>query len=400
MGGSPISAATYDEMHLDTQAWMLTDGTHNGTTYVEGTGGIEAFIETAQATSPYSSIVVHDPAVEATAMKTLVATTHSARMVTVETAIDALDPDANWDTYAADVFTKIGVLWNETYISARVVEHQRDGFKTVSEEVGRFNNMMSQSGAAKSSQRDLGVALILSGHVDNVAKFDADLRHKHEEQKLAFVVDAASKLVQFHLSLAQIQSDTLAQRSNLSKDNISMNKIYADLLRQEIDDDLRVNVEDALWDLKLYDFAGKGLASIGGASIIPADNRSLNMAAIGLQAAGIGISALSLLSDERTKRNIQPLEGSLDKLMKLHGVSFEYKPGYANYEDFTDGPQVGIIAQEVIKVFPEWVREVDNDLLVVYPKGFEGVAIEAIRELRGEIVALKEEVEVLRKERS
>ena len=58
-------------------------------------------------------------------------------------------------------------------------------------------------------------------------------------------------------------------------------------------------------------------------------------------------------SDASLKKNIGQLEGALDRLLKLRGVSFEWKDpskfhGHA-------GSQMGFVAQEVEEVFPEWV---------------------------------------------
>ena len=55
------------------------------------------------------------------------------------------------------------------------------------------------------------------------------------------------------------------------------------------------------------------------------------------------------------KTNIKPLENSLDQVMKLPGVSFDW--GAEEYKDmhFESGKEIGLIAQEVEKVLPELV---------------------------------------------
>ena len=62
-------------------------------------------------------------------------------------------------------------------------------------------------------------------------------------------------------------------------------------------------------------------------------------------------------SDQRWKKNLQPLESSLDKISKLQGVSYEWKMD--EYPDFglTEGKQIGLIAQDVEKELPELVSE-------------------------------------------
>ena len=67
-----------------------------------------------------------------------------------------------------------------------------------------------------------------------------------------------------------------------------------------------------------------------------------------------------------------------------------------------DGRVTGLIAQEVEKVFPDWVSTVDGTYKAVAPRGFEALTVEALRELRAEkdaeIQALREDNRALRQE--
>lgn len=56
-------------------------------------------------------------------------------------------------------------------------------------------------------------------------------------------------------------------------------------------------------------------------------------------------------SDERLKENIKPLQNSLDKILKVRGVEYDYKDKLK----FTSQHQIGLIAQDIEKVFPEVV---------------------------------------------
>jgi hypothetical protein len=61
----------------------------------------------------------------------------------------------------------------------------------------------------------------------------------------------------------------------------------------------------------------------------------------------------TIFSDARLKKDIKPLEGALDRLLQLRGVTFEWKEP-EKHANMT-GRQRGFIAQEVEKVMPEWV---------------------------------------------
>jgi hypothetical protein len=89
-------------------------------------------------------------------------------------------------------------------------------------------------------------------------------------------------------------------------------------------------------------------------------------------------------SDRSLKENVEPLEGSLDKVLKLQGVSFDW---------ISNGRRdIGLIAQEVQPIVPEIVQAWGDSgkLALDYPK-LTALLIEAIKELKAEISALRAE---------
>lgn len=96
----------------------------------------------------------------------------------------------------------------------------------------------------------------------------------------------------------------------------------------------------------------------------------------------IRCTALTQASDVRLKTDIRTLSGSLDSVMKLRGVSFDWKDA-----GYPEGRQIGVIAQEVEKVFPELVsRDADGYESVAYDKLIP-VLIEAMKEQQDRIDA-------------
>lgn len=95
-----------------------------------------------------------------------------------------------------------------------------------------------------------------------------------------------------------------------------------------------------------------------------------------------GGGAWTVASDARLKKDIRPLEQALARLLKLHGVTYEYKDAQAIHE--LPGQQTGMIAQEVEKVFPEWVESGRDGMKRLSVRGFEALTVEALRELRTE----------------
>ena len=99
-------------------------------------------------------------------------------------------------------------------------------------------------------------------------------------------------------------------------------------------------------------------------------------------AAKPGGGSWTSTSDMRLKKNINDLDGALDRLLALRGVAFEYKDPEAINE--LPGERIGVIAQEVEEVFPDWVGENGQGYKTVTFRGFEAVAVEALRDLRSE----------------
>ena len=100
-------------------------------------------------------------------------------------------------------------------------------------------------------------------------------------------------------------------------------------------------------------------------------------------------------SDRRVKKDIAPLAGALEQLLKLRSVTFRYQ----DEQRYTPGVQTGFIAQEVEAGFPSWVKTDPAGLKALGPKGFESLAVQALRELRAEkdaqIAALEARVKEL-----
>jgi hypothetical protein len=100
-----------------------------------------------------------------------------------------------------------------------------------------------------------------------------------------------------------------------------------------------------------------------------------------------GGGSWTALSDRRLKKRVKPLAGALDRLLQLRGVTFEWRKP----EDHGNlrGLQMGLIAQEVEEVFPEWIstnRSGYKDLTV---RGFEALTVEAFKEIKAENETLK-----------
>lgn len=96
-------------------------------------------------------------------------------------------------------------------------------------------------------------------------------------------------------------------------------------------------------------------------------------------------------SDARLKHHVTPVNDALSRLMAIKGVSWDW-----NRDDKTS---MGVIAQDVEKVFPELVSESPNGTKAVAYNGFVAPIIEGMRDLQQQNEALRAEVERLKEDR-
>ncbi len=116
-------------------------------------------------------------------------------------------------------------------------------------------------------------------------------------------------------------------------------------------------------------------------------------------AAKPGGGAWSVLSDGRLKKNVATLTGALDRVLRLRGVTFEYNEEGLRTDLAQPGVHTGLIAQEVARVFPEWVGESPDGHKFITEQGVTALLVEALRDLRrekeAEIADLRERLERL-----
>jgi hypothetical protein len=111
-------------------------------------------------------------------------------------------------------------------------------------------------------------------------------------------------------------------------------------------------------------------------------------------AAKLSSSTWALLSDARLKNMHGNYNKGLKELTALQPVLFNYKPGNA-LELPSTSEQVGLVAQDVQKQFPEAVHTLKNGYLDLDMHSLNIAVINALKELKTENDALKARVEKL-----
>ena len=97
---------------------------------------------------------------------------------------------------------------------------------------------------------------------------------------------------------------------------------------------------------------------------------------------------IAVSSDARLKANIVSLGSTLAKLLLIDGKTYTMK---------NDGKQkIGVLAQDIQKVFPELVTTDDKEMLAVNYQGLVPVLINALKEQEGKICKQQSEIDELK----
>ena len=86
-------------------------------------------------------------------------------------------------------------------------------------------------------------------------------------------------------------------------------------------------------------------------------------------------------SDSRLKTAVTTIPSALEKILSLRGVTFEWKTEEFPDRNFADGTQIGLIAQEVEKVYPQLVHTNEDGYKSVAYSNLVSPLIEAVKEL-------------------
>ncbi|MCQ2375801.1 MAG: tail fiber domain-containing protein [Salinivirgaceae bacterium] len=103
-------------------------------------------------------------------------------------------------------------------------------------------------------------------------------------------------------------------------------------------------------------------------------------------------------SDKRYKKSIKPLKDALENVLKLNGVTYYWRVKDFPDQKFDDQKHIGLIAQDVEKIYPELVITNDKGYKLVSYENLTPILIEAIKELKTEKDNLQKEVEEVKSE--
>jgi hypothetical protein len=101
-------------------------------------------------------------------------------------------------------------------------------------------------------------------------------------------------------------------------------------------------------------------------------------------------------SDIRWKKNIKDLNNSLSAILDLNPVSYDLKTDEFPQMGFETGKQIGLIAQDVEKIFPELVRIDNNGYKSVSYEKLSVLLVAGIKEQQQQIQNQQKEIDDLK----
>jgi hypothetical protein len=91
---------------------------------------------------------------------------------------------------------------------------------------------------------------------------------------------------------------------------------------------------------------------------------------------------IAACSDIRYKKNFSKIENPLDKVLTLNGLHYDWRVDEFKENNFSKDRQIGFIAQEIEKIFPEMVFTDEKGYKSVDYARLTPVLVEAIKELK------------------
>lgn len=200
--------------------------------------------------SPFEFVKIYDPD---TALDD-----NESRYNSSETIIDALSAVTDYDTLVANAKAEAdNVVVSETEISDAVTAYKNSVETRHLDNISNFTSGMADVNAVHSSQFIIGLALLEREREHDVSNYEANLRIQIKRDKMVFIGQAVSQMLQVHLTKASMALQLVATKAEV-------NRLKIVAKNEEVDRTLDLQKGDALWDLQIMQLGSNLLATIAG----------------------------------------------------------------------------------------------------------------------------------------
>lgn len=141
-----------------------------------------------------------------------------------------------------------------------------------------------------------------------------------------------------------------------------------------------------------------GVGAGNGTTALQVYNSSSGAVAMAVSDSGnVTAANFTMTSDQRFKKDVKPLTGQLDKIVAMNPVSFTWNSLAQAHGIVEKDRQIGFIAQDVEKLFPEAVRTAEDGYKSVNYSALASPIVESVKELDAKLKEKDAQIEKLEK---
>jgi len=207
--------------------------------------------------NPYADITLYDPTRAGEPLYDLLS---SGRSLMEETTDRDIITD--WGAIVDGVSEKIDDVYDDAAVTAATAAFKARSETVLDDQISKLNNMFSDLNAVNTSTRGLMVSLLEREHLRAADEFQANLELEVAKTKLGAVVGSAVEMI-------KIDDSHLVERAQIFATLLGVVGAYNESKRQYTNDQMRLDMEDLLWEIKLFQFAQQGIGALSGANVIP-----------------------------------------------------------------------------------------------------------------------------------
>lgn len=228
----------------------------------------------ANAASPYSGETAYNPATDIATAET--------RMTRFEDVVAGIDESTEWEEFIDRALTKADeVLFDET-----VLKDARTAFSNRVEDtflsgVNSLSAWAGGVGATDSSAFHIAIALLEMDRTRKVDDFDSGLQFELYKLRGQYLIQGTQQMAGILAMRVEGEKVLTGAREAIMRSTIVANK-------EEADRNIEMDVQDGLWDIKLFEYGGHMLAAVGSGVSLPKEPSPL---VSGLAGAAGGFAA-------------------------------------------------------------------------------------------------------------
>lgn len=213
-------------------------------------------VDIVRVASPYEDAVSYDPTIKLAEIK--------LRYDSLAAAVDRLNPKRDLEGFinTASNIAEQQKLLGEGPVAEVVSNFESRQAITHARVLNRFNGAMADINAVQSSAFVIGQALIESQLQNSVDGVSADLSFRNFHMRAQFMAQVTSEF----MSLTSFSIDTNRMLTSLLAE---INRVTILAEKEQHDNDLRIDIDDSLWGLRTFAFAGNMLSAISGSTSLP-----------------------------------------------------------------------------------------------------------------------------------